>query len=374
MLKKPDACKGCPLEHDGEGFAGPEGPANAQYLLIGEALGMWEAMKGRPFIGPTGQMLRKMLGQAGIDLSLCRITNAVKCRPPANRPPTVEERGYCRNAYLEEELMTTQAKVIIPVGQTALSTFSNIKGTITEARGYISETVYGPKLLPIVHPSFVAQGNPHFWDITVADLKKASRSHLWRPHHEEFIIFPTIEDIVRVTNNLLADKRPYSFDLETIGIEYDTLNIRCCGVAWSPNHACIFPLLKQGGDPYWSPHEESIVVSCLLKLFYSDSEKITQNGFAFDLAVLHHHKIEVAPPVHDTLVMHHVVATEMPHSLRFLTSIYTDMGFYKSDAKDAGGMLFGSDEGVHKYCLRDCIATFIVWQGLKKEMGELGLL
>lgn len=93
----------CPLNGrrvDGEGSLDP------RIVLIGEAPGRAEEEQGRPFIGPSGQLLRKTLESLGVDLEECYITNTVKCRPPENRNPTPVEVQACRE-QLDAELEAT---------------------------------------------------------------------------------------------------------------------------------------------------------------------------------------------------------------------------------------------------------------------------
>jgi uracil-DNA glycosylase family 4 len=93
------------------------GDADARLLIVGLAPGMHGAnATGRPFTGDfAGILLYKSLFAAGfanrpesaaagdgLVLRACRITNAVKCLPPQNRP-TAEEVNCC-NAYLRAEL------------------------------------------------------------------------------------------------------------------------------------------------------------------------------------------------------------------------------------------------------------------------------
>ncbi len=67
------------------------GPLNARNMIVGEALGADEAILEEPFVGQCGQLLNKMLIEAGLSRESCYITNVVKCRPvdgKKNRPPT----------------------------------------------------------------------------------------------------------------------------------------------------------------------------------------------------------------------------------------------------------------------------------------------
>ena len=111
----------------------PFGDANANLLIVGLAPGMHGAnASGRPFTGDyAGLLLYETLYQFGysskpVSLSLtdglelrnCRITNAVKCLPPQNKPST-SEINNCNN-YLAAEIKTLpNSAVILALGTIA---------------------------------------------------------------------------------------------------------------------------------------------------------------------------------------------------------------------------------------------------------------
>jgi uracil-DNA glycosylase family 4 len=111
----------------------PFGAANPGLLVVGLAPGMHGANRtGRPFTGDhAGILLYQTLHQFGfasrpaslsaddgLELINCRITNAVKCLPPANKPETAEIR-QC-NRHLKAELDTLQpGTAILALGNVA---------------------------------------------------------------------------------------------------------------------------------------------------------------------------------------------------------------------------------------------------------------
>jgi len=378
---RPAACRDCTLDSLNGGFQSHnldlelygEGRHDADIIIVGEALGENEAATGRPFVGGTGSMLRVMMRQAG--LTNYYITNTVKCHPPGNRDPSRLEILHCTNAYLWDELERIKPNLIIPVGNIALrAIFPNAPAGITSVRGTTFETKWG-KVLPIVHPSFVRRGNPEFWAITVFDLMKAQRESQYpevRRPPEHFITEPGIWDITDITHKILKEGAPFSWDLETSGRGAKT-NIFCIGFAWSPWHAICIPFLRRGGEPYWDdPFLEKEAWACVAMLLQSKNTKIGQNVFTFDIPVINGVGMAVYPPQYDTLIDHHVVATELPHSLEFLSSIYTDIGFFKQDMKKAGGTMWAPDEVTWTYNCRDCTSDYMAHYGIRKEMVELG--
>lgn len=108
------------------------GATHAALLIVGLAPGMHGAnASGRPFTGDyAGILLYQTLHQLGLasapvsdhatdglKLLNCRVTNAVKCLPPQNKP-TTDEVKRC-NAYLKYELEVLRPKCILALGTVA---------------------------------------------------------------------------------------------------------------------------------------------------------------------------------------------------------------------------------------------------------------
>lgn len=137
-----------------------EGSSEAPILAIGEAPGFHENELMRPFIGRSGQLLRKLLEEVGIDLSRdIYITNVVKHRPPENRDPTPEEiEAY--KPYLDEQIEIISPQIIITLGRFSMNKFlplakiSAIHGTAHWIH------IAGKKvlLLPMYHPAAALRG------------------------------------------------------------------------------------------------------------------------------------------------------------------------------------------------------------------------
>lgn len=93
--------------------------AVAPIVLVGEAPGADEDARGKPFVGRAGQLLDRMLKEAGFEPERLYITNAVKCRPPNNRKPTPEEMAACR-PYLMAQLAAIRPAIVVALGATAI--------------------------------------------------------------------------------------------------------------------------------------------------------------------------------------------------------------------------------------------------------------
>lgn len=109
------------------------GPIKAKLLLVGEGLGEQDR-EGEPFVGKAGQLLNKILKAVEIHRKEVYMTNVVKCRPPRNRTPTLQEMKGCIH-YLYWEIQLIKPGIIVPLGAVALKGFLDPKGSIIRSRG-----------------------------------------------------------------------------------------------------------------------------------------------------------------------------------------------------------------------------------------------
>src|SRR5437763_13572866 len=99
-----------------------EGDPHAKVLFIGEGPGFHEDKQGRPFVGPSGQLLQELLKSINLEREDVFITNVVKCRPPDNRDPLPAEIGAC-NDYLDRQIAAIQPLVIVTLGRHSMAKF-----------------------------------------------------------------------------------------------------------------------------------------------------------------------------------------------------------------------------------------------------------
>lgn len=137
-----------------------EGPEDADILAIGEAPGFHENQLKRPFIGRSGQLLRKLLAEVGIDPEKdIYITNVVKHRPPENRDPTPEEIESYR-PYLDEQIHLINPQIIVTLGRFSMNKFIP-KAMISRIHGQAHWITVNNKktlLMPMYHPAAALRG------------------------------------------------------------------------------------------------------------------------------------------------------------------------------------------------------------------------
>ena len=84
-------CEQCGLCRSRKNVVVGEGSLTSRIMFVGEGPGEVEDNSGRPFVGPAGQLLTRILEAAKFSRDDVYITNIVKCRPPNNRVPEIEE-------------------------------------------------------------------------------------------------------------------------------------------------------------------------------------------------------------------------------------------------------------------------------------------
>lgn len=159
IKKKCLECSRCSLCNSRTNVVFSDGIPNSKLVLIGEAPGYWEDQKGLPFVGKSGQLLDKIFASVGLsrekDVYIC---NTIKCRPPENRNPLLEEKLACKE-YLDEQLAILKPKIILICGNIALNSMLPNERGITKARGKWFDGPYGSKMMPIFHPSYLLRND-----------------------------------------------------------------------------------------------------------------------------------------------------------------------------------------------------------------------
>ncbi|MBA2482788.1 MAG: uracil-DNA glycosylase [Planctomycetes bacterium] len=148
------ACTRCTLCSTRTHAVPGEGHPTPQLLFIGEGPGAEEDAQGRPFVGPAGQLLDRMIGAMGLTRAEVFIANVVKCRPPGNRNPEPDEILACL-PYLHRQIQVTKPTVICTLGNVPLrALFGADQPGITKVRGQ-RLSWHGTTVIPTFHPSYL---------------------------------------------------------------------------------------------------------------------------------------------------------------------------------------------------------------------------
>ena len=150
--KKIAECKRCALCANRRNVVPGMGVENPFVLVIGEGPGEEEDKQGKPFVGPAGQLLDKMLAAIGLSREKnCYIANIVKCRPPANRNPMNEEADACR-PFLDAQIAALKPRAILCAGSVAVKNLFHSEDGVMKLHGKILD-FNGIPVVTTWHPS-----------------------------------------------------------------------------------------------------------------------------------------------------------------------------------------------------------------------------
>ncbi|MBS3091370.1 uracil-DNA glycosylase [Candidatus Pacearchaeota archaeon] len=178
LAKATEICKNCKNVVIGKGNE------KAEILFIGEAPGRNEDEQGLPFIGVAGKNLDKLLEEVGLSLNDIYITNILKCRPPENRNPLIDEIK-AHTPWLIKQIKEMKPKVICSLGNYATKFFL-ANGEVDKMDSQLGITsVHGKvkildflglkiKLIPLFHPAAIIYNRTLIaeWDKDMEIVKK----------------------------------------------------------------------------------------------------------------------------------------------------------------------------------------------------------
>ncbi len=145
-----ERCRRCELHKVRLRAVPGAGPADADVFFLGEGPGAQEDQVGLPFVGRSGQFLDQLLDGVGLSRERVFITNVVKCRPPGNRAPHVDEVRAC-TTYLNRQLEHVHPLLVVTLGRFAMERFFS-EGRISEIHGQ-PQCIDGIVTLPLYHPA-----------------------------------------------------------------------------------------------------------------------------------------------------------------------------------------------------------------------------
>ena len=149
-----------------------EGNPRPRVAFFGEGPGEEEDATGRPFVGPAGQLLTKMMQACTFERDDVYILNTVKCRPPGNRNPEGDEIGNCRT-YYQQQFEVLRPEYIVCLGAVSGQELLGSKLSVGRLRGTLHR-YFASKVLVTYHPAYLLR-NPAAKKAAWADLQLLMR-------------------------------------------------------------------------------------------------------------------------------------------------------------------------------------------------------
>jgi DNA polymerase len=161
-------CQNCELSQTRKNAVPGTGPIDAEIMLIGEGPGFHEDNQGLPFVGASGKFLTQLLDNGGVPRESVFITNVVKCRPPDNRDPQLQELQAC-SAFLEEQIAAIDPLIIVTLGRFSMARyFENARISAIHGQAVWRN---GRLIVPMYHPA-AALHQPKLRSIIMDDFSR----------------------------------------------------------------------------------------------------------------------------------------------------------------------------------------------------------
>lgn len=345
-----------------------EGPINAKLMIIGEAPGEEEVKAGRPFVGPSGNILTNALKQWGVHRDECYITNVVKIHPPGNKLWMLSIPIESFIPQLNEEINKINPNCILLVGATALKYVTGLEG-INKWRGSILEVHGKYKGIPCLHPAQFLDPKKGSWKDEAIfrnfDVKRAieesGNRNLNLPQRRLWVCRNSLE-LIRFLDRV--------HDRLSVDIETHRSFPLCIGLSTYPKEAMSVILTY----PKKQPTRDQLYIWKQLIEFFGDRKhdiKIIGQNFKFDQYICDSVGINIPDPYSDTMLKAHTCYPELPKGLGFLTSIWTREPYYKDEGKEFDVHKHGI-ERLLLYNAKDAAITCEVDEVLDGQLKEVG--
>lgn len=351
-------------------YVPPSGDLNAKLACCGEQPGYHEvrARPPRPFVGPAGQGLDECLTMVKIPRREIYLTNVIKdldaplahyINLDTRGKWTVSAEGLEYISELGKELRSLNLNVIVAFGNISLLALCNRVG-ITKWRGSVLEStlVSGLKVVPAFHPATFIPPKYNYLNkpLICEDLLKAKYEAEFKEIRRiprEILIKPAYRDVIETLRNcyrLGKLGQIITIDIEVINGEVD-----CIGLGWSPTEAICIPFRFSGGD-YFTVEEELQIMRGIAYILQDEDIQKAGANFIFDTQFLFH-KYGIVPrgTLHCTQIAQKIAYPDLPAGLDAVTTMHTDIPYYKADGKQWMKMGYGSWEQWWNYNGMDAI-------------------
>lgn len=320
-----------------EFVVGGDGNMQSKVALVGEAPGVKEMEAGKPFIGASGSImwtcLRTHTKLNRFDVFATNVMKRqVSVTADADEKVKVQlpELNNWKELLLFELQQLPNLEVIVLLGNYALKALTGNDG-ILHWRGSVLDYVLPNgrkvKLVAMVNPAMIMR-EPMFQPVFQLDMAKLQRviAGEFREHYIVHHINPTFAQAFAWLDKMEREHRPVAFDIETMSNE-----TACIGFANDAHEGMCINLRTDEGL-HFTLDEETRLYRKMQRVL-TRCQLIAQNGNFDSYWLWYKDRIRPNPIWFDTMLAHHTLYPTLPHSLGFLTSVYTNHPYYKDDGK-----------------------------------------
>jgi uracil-DNA glycosylase family 4 len=274
-------CEECPLQGGAGLFVPSDGPEKASLAIVGEAPGRQEIVQGKPFMGPSGQLLDRVMEYHELVRQDTFLTNACLCRPVVGVTPPTSAIAACR-PRLEAELSTAGVTTVVALGNSAAEALLGVSGVtkLRVGRGHEARWLPGVRVIATVHPAAcLRQGDlfPHL----ATDLGKVIQEvGDWKP--PAYRAYDTREEALAALEALMEIDDFVVVDIECdvdkdLGFDHpNQYKMLCVGLCYADNRVVVI------GENALEDKDVQLALGS-----YLGSHRVAAHNGKFDLAGLY---------------------------------------------------------------------------------------
>jgi DNA polymerase-1 len=319
-------CKLCRLhEHATTVCINGDGPTDADILVVGQNPGQQEDRKGKPFIGPSGKLLKSQIAKADLGDMRIRYTNIVRCLSPDNREPTAKEIKACK-PYLDAEIARVDPRYIVPLG--APATKAVAKAKVSTAHGQMIGKD-GRVIVPSYHPAATFR-DPSKLQVIQQDFARLKRhidGTLGATQDKFQYRVVTDRSVLREFFEAFDAADEYAYDTETNGLIHAAPGflVRCIAFAFE-DCSWVIPL-EMPGSLYANDYPAQAEFFRVVARKAADKWAAVFHG-KFDAGAIRR-VYNVSLPYHfDAMLAHYLLDENQDHDLKYVSRVELDCEEY----------------------------------------------
>ena len=376
----------------------PEGNRNARMALVGMGPGWQEEVQGRPFVGPSGRLLNRMLETCGIKRGDLWIDNCAMCRPKSVEMSNgewlskkeTEKRSikHCGETMLAR-MQILRPRVIVAFGGQPMETLTGWEATsiskrhaglhtidldrvMAQQRGEdVSNWAFSEAgttyVIPLFHPAFLLQNRPGYYPILTNKLKRAWQiaqgaiPESW----QELLVASHVHDPNEKLRRALAWAQRLAAEGETIGVDVEATEEGARTATFTVfgfgsrryNFGIAISVLEwdQRASRYrlgWNREQLQIVVEIIRTILHSAAPKEYHN-FGYDVTLLRRYEKHLGKLL-DTLVKHYLFQPDLLHNLGFACQAEVDAPAWKHNFRTRENKGTAGNAHLLSYNAQDC--------------------
>ena len=344
----------------------------SRVLIVGESPGQEEVRQRRPFVGPSGKILRKTLGLVGLNLDFCSIANSVPFFYKSGETPStkvVDENNETLFNFIKE----VKPNIIIGLGGVALYALTG-KKNIMEWSGQLFN-IQGYKVGCTIHPALVYR-NPdygvQFFLHLLKFSKEANSKTLTYEPAAPYHVLKTIDDLSEAYEEIKGAPA-LTLDTETTGFDALEDKVLCLGINNIKNNY-IIPMYSDGKV---SEIPEEHLRKWLNEVLSTKAPKILFNT-KFDLKFLYKFGLNKIYPIEDTMYILRMVEENLnprgPSSLKLAVRTFMNKPNYEEEVHKYAPSKKDSyvsvpKEILWKYLAEDIQCTYQLYKKFKPKLS-----